>query len=364
MQPRSFTLVLKTRQLQGRRVRFIASTADLDSFGTRIRPRGCRLERFRAAGSVPLLYNHERDPENVLGRIVEVEVYDDRVEAVGEFRQSPRADEVLELIRAGILRGCSIGFCDEVTEPAPDGTVLVVSWTLAELSVAPVQANPTALAIRSAAFTLRAPRKRNEPFKTARAAAPAPLLQGQRMNPADIMLKLGLTDGAKPEEIAAALVKYMAGADSAEDKQAVVLGVLGMLAPAPSASSASDGAKTAAAEALADEVRTLQARVAELEGQRAEADKAKAETPEQRADAAIGRGQWPIGQRAALVKQYAAGKEALLFGEGYFSQRSQRFVQGGSAAKPVIEPPSAKTGVSDIFKAVQAQIASGTGADQ
>lgn len=360
---RSFTL--KTRAVEGRRVRFIASTADLDSFGTRIRPRGCRLERFRAAGSVPLLYNHERDPANILGRVVDVTLFDDRVEAVGEFRQSPRADEVLQLIRDGILPGCSIGFCDEVTEPQPDGTVDVVEWSLAELSVAPVPSNPYALALRSARFTLRAPNGRSEPLPTDRAAAPDKPVQGRRMTPADIMQKLGLTEGAKPEEIAAAVIKYLAGSDSAEDKQALLVGVLGMLAPAPSASSASDGAKAAAAEALADEVRTLQARVAELEGMRAEAEKAKEETPEQRADAAIKRGQWPIGQRAALVRQYAAGKEALLFGEGYFSQRSERITVGGAARKPVIEPPSQKTsGVSDLFKAVQAQLASGTGVDQ
>ena len=183
------------------------------------------------------------------------------------------------------------------------------------------------------------------------------------MDPKTIFEKLGLAEGAKPEEIAAALIKYLAGADSAEDKQALVLGVLSMLAPAASASSASDDAKAAAAEALGDEVRALQGRIAELEGQKAEAEKAKAETPEQRADAAIGRGQWPMGQRAALVKQYAAGKEPFLLAEGTLSTRSQRFVEGGAARKPVIEAPSAKTGVADLFKAVERQLAHGTGND-
>ena len=81
-------------------------------------------------------------------------------------------------------------------------------------------------------------------------------------------------------------------------------------------------------------------------------------TPEQRADAAINRGQWPIGQRAALVKQYSAGKEPFLLAEGTFSQRSERFVQAGGARKPVIEPPSQNTsGVGDLFKAVERQLA-------
>lgn len=178
------------------------------------------------------------------------------------------------------------------------------------------------------------------------------------MNPADIMQKLGIAEGSKPEEVAAALVKYLSGADSAEDKQALVMGLLSMLAPAPSASSASDGAKAAAAEAMADEVRKLQARIDELEGQRAEAEKAKEETPEQRADAAIKRGQWPVGQRAALVSQYAGKKEPFLLAEGTFSMRSERIVQGGGARKPTIEAPSSQTAsvAKDLIKAVEGQL--------
>ena len=73
--------------------------------------------------------------------------------------------------------------------------------------------------------------------------------------------------GVKPEEAAAALIKYLAGPDSDADKQALVLGLLSMLvpAPAPSAESVDDG-KDVAMEAMADEMRKLQARVVELEG--------------------------------------------------------------------------------------------------
>lgn len=336
-----------------RRVCFVASTADLDTCGTRIRPRGCRLDRFRAAGSLPLLYNHERDPANVLGRVVEVAVFDDRVEAVGEFRQSARADEVLQLIRDGIIRGCSIGFCDEVTEPRDDGSVDVVAWTLAELSVCPVQSNPHALAVRSLVITSRPQQGRDRTLQMNRAAAPTPPTRGTRtMNAAEILAKLGLKEGAGADEVAAALIKYLAGGDAEADKLAVLKAVMAMMAPAPSSSSASDGAKAAAAEAMADEVRKLQGRLAELEGQKAEA-----ESPEARAAAAIDRGQWPAGQRSALVKQYAAGREALLFAEGYFSQRSERYVVVGAGRKPTIEAPSAKTGVAGIFSAVEKQLA-------
>lgn len=354
MKTRSFQLRARAETLGDRRVRFVASTADLDTWGSIVHPRGCRLDRFKAAGSLPLLWNHNRDnPEDVLGKVVAVEVSDDAVVCDAEFRQSPRADEVLGLVLDGTIRGCSIGFCDEVTQTGEGGVFHVVEWTLAELSVCPVGANPKALAIRS--FTVSTSRGRT--FQTRRAAPETPTRSPAKMDPKKILEKLGVSEGSKPEEIAAALIKYLAGADSDADKAALVVGLLGMLAPAPSGSSASDGAKAAAAEAMADEVKKLQARIDELETKRAEADKAKEETPEQRADAAIKRGQWPLGQRAALVSQYAAKKEPFLFAEGAFSTRSERITVGG-AAKPTIEAPSAKTsGVKAMFEAVEGQLA-------
>ena len=154
------------------------------------------------------------------------------------------------------------------------------------------------------------------------------------MNPADVLAKLGIAEGAKPEEIAAALLKFCMAEGPEADKLAVIMGVLSMLAPAPSASSASDGAAEAAAEAMADEVRKLEARVAELEAEKAQAvkaaEKAAEPTAEQRADEAIKAGRWPMGQRAALVERYRSGKEVFLPAAKTFIARSVSLTAGGN----------------------------------
>ena len=110
--------------------------------------------------------------------------------------------------------------------------------------------------------------------------------------------KLGITEGVKPEEIAAALIKYLTGPDADADKQALVMGLLSMLVPAPSAESADPG-QAVAMEAMVDEVRKLQARVAEMEAEKAKAAQVPQPSPEERADAAIrdGAGRWDSAPR-------------------------------------------------------------------
>lgn len=149
----------------------------------------------------------------------------------------------------------------------------------------------------------------------------------RNMNPADILSKLGLQEGAAPDAIAEALIKYLSGSPDAAEAKALVVGMLSMLAPAPSSSSASDGMAAAAAEAMGDELRKAQARIAELEGEKAKADQPSAE---QRADVAIKDGRWPVGQRAVLVEQYKANKTPFLFAPKSFSTRGVNFTSGGN----------------------------------
>lgn len=354
IQTRDFTV--KPQALGDNRVKFVASTAAVDSQRTRILPRGCRLDRFRAAGSLPLLWAHKRDgsPDDVLGKIVDVEVTDAAVICTAEFESHARAQLVLGMVRRGVLRGCSIGFCDYApSEPDSDGVSTIAAWTLCELSVCPVGACPDALAIRS--FTVRAPgsSEKRTPKPAARAAT-----RSTRMNPLE---KLGIAEGAKPEEVGAALIKYLRESqDSDEDKLALVVALLGLLAPA-----ASDDGAEAAAKAMAEEVKALQARVAELEAQK----DAPAETPEQQAERAIAAGRWPVGQRAALVAQYKAGKTPFLLDEKTFAARHQTFTAGGrpvatqTQRQPRFEPEARPSGVKDLFDDVQKRVALGNGSN-
>lgn len=156
------------------------------------------------------------------------------------------------------------------------------------------------------------------------------------MTPADILAKLGLKEGATPDEIVEALLKYMAAGPDAAEAKAVLTGLLAMLAPAPSSSSASDGA-AAAAEAMAEEVKKLSARVAELEAEKDQAEKKAEPTAEERADAAIREGRWLLSQRSALVEQFKAGKQPYLFAKKTFSSRGVNFTEGGNPVKPEVK---------------------------
>jgi len=330
-----------------RRVRFIASTATVDSYGTSIKPRGCNLKRFQAAGSVPLLWAHKRDgePDDVLGRVVSVEITDAAVICVAEFEGHPKALQVLDMIRRGVIRGCSIGF------DADDGDEQgnINSWTLVELSVTATPANFEALAFLTRSFRSSArslPSSQREPIAK----------RATSMNFSEIVKILGVSEEATGDEIAQALIKFLGSEAATEDKNAVVVG---LLAKPVSASSASSGAAEAAAEAMADEVRKLQSRIAELEGDKAKVEAEAKPTPEQRADKAIADGCWAVGQRAALVAQYASGKEPFLLKAGTFSSRTVRVTEAGQPkTKPVFQTSGGgKSDAKSLFERVDAQLA-------
>lgn len=147
----------------------------------------------------------------------------------------------------------------------------------------------------------------------------------------DLLQKLGLAEGAKPEEIAAALIKYIAESKDADaDKQATVLALLSALTP----SSASDGASSAAMEAAEEEIKKLRA---ELDAK----TKAAEPTAEEQAERAIKAGRWPEAKRAILVAGIKNGKQPVLFGEGTFSSRGIAYTAGGNPVKqPAVEPSS------------------------
>jgi len=328
-----------------RRVRFIASTATVDSYGTSIKPRGCNLKRFQAAGSVPLLWAHKRDgePDDVLGRVVSVEITDAAVICVAEFEGHPKALQVLDMIRRGVIRGCSIGFS------ADDGDEQgnINSWTLVELSVTATPANFEALAFLTRSF--------RDGVRALPSSQREPLVKRASMNFSEIVKILGISEEATGDEIAQALIKFLGSEAATEDKTAVVVG---LLAKPASASSASDGAAEAAAEALGDEVRKLQGRIAELEEGKAKVEAEAKPTPEQRADKAIADGCWAVGQRAALVAQYASGKEPFLLKAGTFSSRTMgRVTEAGQPkAKPVFTKTNGNAAQS-ILGRVDAQLA-------
>lgn len=303
------------------RVRFTASTPDLDRHGTRLLPLGCDSAAFERNPVV--LWNHNKDgsPDDVLGRVVEIVKTAAAVEVVVEFDTHAKAQEVLRKVRAGFLRAVSVGFIPQQDRKNADGTIDVLKWEICELSIVPVPSNRKAL---KRGYSLRVPsvvsRARTFPTKT---------FNSRGVTNMNITEKLGLAADATPEQTADALIKFLAGDSPDADKMALILGML-----APSASSASDGGKDAALEAVTEESKRLASRVEELEKALGEKTKAAEEqTAEQRADAACRDGQWPSAQRNALVAALKAGQKPYLFPAKTFSSRSIAYTPAAASQR-------------------------------
>lgn len=157
--------------------------------------------------------------------------------------------------------------------------------------------------------------------------------------------KLGLAQGATPEEIAAAVLSYCAGEATEEEKKSTLAGLVGQLR----GGSEPDGDEGAEASALRtalaaakDELAAKAARITELETQTAAAAKANEPTAEKLADEACAAGRWPAAKKAELVKMYQAGGKPYLFDAGTFSPRNQQYIKGGNPSpQPQTNPPPA-----------------------
>ena len=300
-------------------VRFIASTPDLDRHGTRLLPLGCDSAAFERNPVV--LWNHNKDgsPDDVLGRVVEIAKTVAAVEVVVEFDSHAKAQEVLRKVRAGFLRAVSVGFIPQQDRKNADGTIDVLKWEMCELSIVPVPSCRQAV-------------KRGDSLRVTRTCLSR--LSNSRGVTMNITEKLGLSADATPEIVAEALIKFLAGDSPDADKMALILGML-----APSASSASDGGKEAALEAVTEESKRLASRVEELEKSLGEKTKAAEEqTAEQRADAACNAGQWPMAQRKALVDALKAGQKPYLFPAKTFSSRSIAYTPAAAPSQRTQQP--------------------------
>lgn len=324
MQTRNYSLRLAPTTPTDNRVRFTASTPDLDRHGTRLMSLGCDSASFEKNPVV--LWNHNKDgsPDDVLGRVVEIVKTAAAVEVVVEFDTHAKAQEVLRKVRAGFLRAVSVGFIPQQDRKNADGTIDVLKWELCELSIVPVPSNRKAL---KRGYSLRVTRVVRTCSKENTNSRGVP-------NTMNITEKLGLGADATPEQIAEKLIEFLSGGASTEDKMALIVGML-----TPSASSASDGGKDAALEAVTEESKRLAARVEELEKALGEKNKAAEEqSAEQRADAACRDGQWPMAQRNALVAALKAGQKPYLFPAKTFSTRSIAYTPAAAPSQRTQQP--------------------------
>lgn len=99
----------------------------------------------RLNDSAPLLWNH--DPDQMIGVVESARIgKDKRGYAKVRFGTSPKAEEVLSDVRAGIIRNVSFGYrINEMTEEKRDGlsTYTATRWTPLEVSLVSIPADQT-----------------------------------------------------------------------------------------------------------------------------------------------------------------------------------------------------------------------------
>ncbi len=162
----SATEQLRAVSTQDRTFDFIASTFDIDSYGTRIDPKGWVLDAFMK-NPVMCLQHDDRGYTgsnglpiaNVIPESIRVEgdklVMKGRAPTEGTF---PLADTVFNLVSQGFMRGVSVGFepleWDDVDEVGTDGLKTKVrifrKQRLLEVSIVTIPSNDKALIQRAA----------------------------------------------------------------------------------------------------------------------------------------------------------------------------------------------------------------------
>lgn len=211
--------------VEGRTVRLTFSTDDVDSFGTRFDPAGCRLQRYLAAPIV--LWHHAGEAEGVpdpdCGVGVATSVARQGrawVADVALEQGNPIADKLLRKIRNGSLYGCSIGAV--IVRSHKEGDIVVVDeWELAEISLCFVPSNAAAL-IRRAARAAGLPQPAHATQSLAQSTRFA---RRSALDLAALLAALGLQEGATYDQVCQALLDNLADTD---EKKAMVAAVQGM----------------------------------------------------------------------------------------------------------------------------------------
>lgn len=161
-------LTLKAAREDTREVLGLATTPSADHVGDIVEPKGAKFSL-----PIPLLWQHNAGQP--VGWVHEAEVTSSgirvraqlaRVEEPGRLRD--RLDEAWGAIKAGLVRGLSIGFASIAAEPLSGGGTRFRAWRWLELSCVTVPANAdcSIVAVKSAfrAAELQATRRPARPI--------------------------------------------------------------------------------------------------------------------------------------------------------------------------------------------------------
>lgn len=133
-------LTTVTKFLSGgkRTIRGLANSGLTDRVGDIVEPKGGRWKL-----PVPLLWQHKHDQP--IGWVREIEARHDGLWITAELATGiGKADESWRMIEAGLVDSYSIGFQADEWEPLPGGGKRFKSWSLLEISVVTIPADPAA----------------------------------------------------------------------------------------------------------------------------------------------------------------------------------------------------------------------------
>lgn len=138
---RAYTLLeVKEVNEDARVITGVASTPTADRMGDVVKPEGAVFQL-----PIPLLWQH--DSSAPIGKVTEAKVTKKGIEITAEIAKgvSAKIDEAWALIKAGLVRGLSIGFRGLDTEQIPNSWgVVFEKWEWLELSAVTIPANAEA----------------------------------------------------------------------------------------------------------------------------------------------------------------------------------------------------------------------------
>lgn len=133
-------LQVKRADMEARRITGIASTPTTDRQGDILEPQGAIFNL-----PFPLLLNH--DHTQPLGEVIDARATPQGVYVSAQIAPegiSEKIDEAWRMIRAGLIKGLSVGFIGRASQPLRTGGRRFTEWEVIELSAVVVPANADA----------------------------------------------------------------------------------------------------------------------------------------------------------------------------------------------------------------------------
>lgn len=131
------TLTVKSVDEEQRRITGIATTPSTDRVGDVVEPKG-------ASFSLPFPLLSQHDHESPIGHVVKAEVTDEGIAIEADIAKGTDLwyiERAWKQIKAGLVRGLSIGFRPLKAEPIKGHALRYLKYEIFELSVVTIQAN-------------------------------------------------------------------------------------------------------------------------------------------------------------------------------------------------------------------------------